>query len=56
MRNYDVIVAGGGFAGTAAAIAAARAESNRVLLVERYKAKKRGKPFGSPRFFIFAFL
>ena len=35
MERYDVLVAGGGFAGAAAAIAAAR-QGARVLLVERY--------------------
>ena len=35
-KNYDIIVAGGGFAGASAAIAAAR-EGRRVLLIEQYK-------------------
>ncbi len=34
-KNYDIIVAGGGFAGASAAIAAAR-EGRRVLLIEKY--------------------
>ena len=34
-KNYDIIVAGGGFAGASAAIAAAR-EGCRVLLIEKY--------------------
>ena len=34
MKNYDVITVGGGFAGVAAAIEAAR-EGENVLLVER---------------------
>ena len=37
MKIYDIIVAGGGFAGTCAAIAAAR-RGKKVLLVERYNA------------------
>ena len=35
MRQYDIIVAGGGFTGVAAGIAAAR-EGHRVLIVEQY--------------------
>ena len=35
MKNYDVIIAGGGISGAAAAISAAR-EGVRVLLVEQY--------------------
>ena len=37
MRKFDLIVVGGGFAGTAAAISAARGGAN-VLLIEKYNA------------------
>jgi len=37
MKHYDLIVTGGGFAGTSAAIQAAR-EGRSVLLIERYNA------------------
>lgn len=37
MESYDLIVVGGGFAGTAAAIAAAR-KGLRVLLIEKATA------------------
>ena len=37
MKNYDIAVVGGGFAGTAAAIAAAR-EGKSVLLIEKTNA------------------
>ena len=34
MKKYDVIVVGGGFAGVAASLAAAR-EGSRVLIIEK---------------------